>query len=88
MKKPMLEFDDMVAGVGDIFALMVFDGRIKSAEKIINPKCSVKGTRHGRTKSILFTYGLPCSKTRAFAKLCVKAHEPFPVKKLRLKYIE
>lgn len=61
---------------------------IKSAEKIITPSFSIKATRHGKTDTIALTYGKPCSKTREFIKLCRKSREPFPVKKMRIKYVK
>lgn len=66
----------------------------KSATKFISPKFVVKATRRLSTKykprpgdnvDIVLTMGRPNYADRLFIKQCVKAGEPFPVRKVRLK---
>jgi hypothetical protein len=70
--------------------LLVF-GAVK-ATKYINPKLIVRATRklcHGRFDrgniEIILTFGRPNYIEREFIKLCQKAKEPFPIKKVQLK---
>lgn len=63
----------------------------RSAVKYVSEKEVVKATRRGRPSKrayqtqILLTIGRPNYAERKFIKLCKKAGEPFPVKKVQLK---
>lgn len=56
-----------------------------------SPKSTVKLTRirrfdkRSRGESFVLTIGSPCYRAREFIKLCKKAGEPFPVRKVQLK---
>ena len=63
----------------------------RSAVKFIDPKLVVRATRrfkpdrrNTRTE-ILLTVGRPNYAERKFVKLCVKAGEPFPVKRVQVR---
>ena len=66
--------------------------RARSAVKYIDPKLRVKATARFRPKGndtcieVLLNIGRPNYAERKFVKECVKAEEPFPVKKLQLTY--
>ena len=65
-----------------------------SATKIIDAKTVVRATRElfgGRIdrrycKKVVLTFGRPNFATRQYIKACRKADEPFPVKKVWLKF--
>lgn len=63
----------------------------RSAVKFVDPKLVVKMTRRFKPRrndtnnDIVLTVGRPNYAERAFVKLCVKAGEPFPVKKLQIR---
>lgn len=65
---------------------------IKQAVVYLSPVSIVKATgRHKKTKNenhveILLSIGRPNFDERKFIKDCIKAKEPFPVKKMQLKY--
>jgi hypothetical protein len=74
----------------------VWRGGFKQATKIISQKFVVKATRRlsERRKprptdnvDIVLTMGRPNYADRLFIKQCVKAKEPFPIKKIQLKAI-
>lgn len=73
-------------------AAAIIDGGAMKATKFISPKETAKATRRGkatkrsRTMEILFTIGVPNYAEREFIKQCKKVGEPFPVKKLQLKF--
>ena len=66
------------------------------ATKYINPKFVIKAKRKlfnnkiykfGNIEIVL-TIGKPNYKERQFIKACIKAKEPFPIKKIQLKHIK
>ena len=61
---------------------------LKTVTKYQSPTRTIKLTRHRRrtTSDFILTVGRPNYKDRAFIKLCVKAKEPFPIKKFRIQY--
>jgi len=65
---------------------------IRKATYFLSPDLTVKASRHNkvnrrsRIDSIVLTYGKPNYKEREFIKLCKKAGEKFPVKKIQLKF--
>lgn len=78
---------DVVEAVGNSKATGV-----KSAVKYIGEKEVVKATRRfkpdelNEREEIVLTIGKPNYAERKFVKLCKKAGEPFPVKKVQLKF--
>lgn len=64
----------------------------KQATKYFSEKLTLKATRQGkadkrnRQTTILFTIGRPNYAEREFIKLAKKAGEPFPIKRVILKY--
>lgn len=65
------------------------DPTVKRATRIVSPKLTVVATRrfkHNRRNSreeLVLTIGRPNYAARQLIKACVKAGEPFPVKKLQ-----
>lgn len=80
---------DVVDQVGNAIAT-----RVRSAVKYISDKEVVKATRRFKPskrnlrEEILLTIGRPNYAERRFIKLCKKAGEPFPVKKVQLKHYQ
>ena len=73
----------------------ILDGGAIQAIKYFSPVERVKATRKllkgkidKRYKSIeiLFTIGKPSSKEMMFVKKCIKAKEPFPIKKIQMRF--
>ena len=72
----------------------MLSGNVVKAVKYISPKEIVRAVRtryHGKLRKvgnieISLTIGRPNFIEREFIKACVKAGEPFPVKKLQLKF--
>lgn len=68
------------------------DLSVRKATYFHNPNLTIKASRHDRVNrnsridSIVLTYGKPNYKEREFIKLCKKAGEKFPVKKIQIKY--
>lgn len=62
------------------------------ATKYLDKQTVVKATRRhkingrARTTEIVVTFGYPNYAEREFIKKCKKAGEPFPVKKIQLKF--
>lgn len=54
---------------------------IRASRKLYNGKLTI-----GSTVEIILTAGKPNSKQWEFIKLCKKAGEPFPIKKIQLKF--
>lgn len=65
---------------------------LKKVTRYLSPKLVVRATRQhkpdGRAArwTIVFTFGKPNYREREFIASCVKAGEPFPVKKLQLSW--
>lgn len=64
----------------------------KKATKYLAPNLTVKATFQGKRRkndrqaTILFTVGSPNFTERKFIQKCQQAGEPFPVKKIQLKF--
>lgn len=79
--------------INNVMAEMLYDaGVVRSVVKYVDPKTVVRATRrhkpdrrNSRTEFVL-TIGAPNYLERKFVKLCVKAGEPFPVKKVQYKF--
>ena len=73
-------------------AKAIIDNKAHQAVKFISPKLTVKATRRHKFRSnatrqeFVFTYGAPAYKEALLIKKMVKAGEPFPVKKVMLKF--
>jgi hypothetical protein len=70
------------------------DKKVRKATKILAPNLIVRATRpvfSGRVSqgnlSVVLTIGKPNFAERHFVKLCKKAGEPFPIKKVQMKLI-
>jgi hypothetical protein len=67
---------------------------VYKATKYISDKLTIKATRkrykgkflHNKVVDLVFTMGIPNYEERQFIKLCKKAGESFPVKKIQLKF--
>jgi hypothetical protein len=80
--------DKHVVGV---FNALTKNHKIKTATVYISPKQTLKLTRQGRDKrsshhTYLLTIGKPNYAEREHIQSLLKAKEPFPVKKIRLKF--
>jgi hypothetical protein len=64
---------------------------IKSAVKYLEKDYVIKATLHGKKNmrkpkfSIMLTCGVPNYRERSFIKDCIKAGEPFPIKKIQIR---
>jgi len=73
-------------------AELIIDSGAKKATQYISPTEVAKATRRGkarksdRTVEMVFTIGKPNYEEREFIKKCKKAGEPFPVKKIQVKF--
>lgn len=73
-------------------AEQVLNGGAKKATKYLGEKLVVKATLRGKhdkrygSTTILFTVGAPNYAEREFIKTAKKAKEPFPIKKIQLKF--
>lgn len=76
-------------------AEIILEGGARKATKYISERETVKATRQmyggkinkrDRHTTILFTVGIPNYEEREFIKLCKKSNEPFPVKKIQIKW--
>jgi len=60
---------------------------VSRATIYLTPRLTVKATRRcvGKNRiELLMTIGIPNYTEREFVKLCLKAREPFPIKKIQL----
>jgi len=69
---------------GAIKALKVFDDHtiVRATRKTYQGKID----KRSRITGIIFTIGSPNYQERKFIKDCKKAKEPFPIKKIQIKY--
>ena len=73
-------------------AQQIIKGGAIKATAYISPKMTVKAHRRGkinkrsRSVEMVFTVGAPNYEEREFIKKCKKAGEPFPVKKIQVKW--
>jgi hypothetical protein len=86
---------DERSNVFSVLADCILSGGAYKAVKYINEKLTVKATRkrfkgkipkNERRIEILFTVGQPNYEERNFIMECKKAGEPFPVKKIQVKF--
>ena len=68
------------------------DSTVRRATIYLSPKLTAKATRQRRynkrdtRETFLVTVGVPNYAEQIFIKLCKKAKEPFPVKKVQLRF--
>lgn len=76
-------------------AEIILEGGAVKATKYFSENLTLKATRRlckgkirkqGRTTEILFTIGKPNYAEREFIRKCKKSGEPFPVKKIQIKF--
>ncbi len=80
--------------IGDVVSCCLAVPNVRRATAYINEKFTVKATRQrkadgrDRTATILVTVGAPNFVERRFIRLAKQAGEPFPVKKIQLKFFK
>lgn len=80
------------AAVSAVVMAVLEMSELKRATKYLDEKTAVKCTRklkfdkRMRSETVVLTVGRPNYAERKFIKLCKKAGEPFPVKKVQLKW--
>lgn len=98
----MIPFTEIPSRVyGQLFDLITGDKTIKQATKFLSPKLVVrvrattykfrKGKRtdnRSNNETFTVTVGAPNYAERQFVKKLVAAGEPFPVKKIQLKFVK
>lgn len=73
-------------------AEIILEGGAKKATKFFSPREVLKATLQGkprkneRTRTILFTIGAPNYKERQFIRHAQQAKEPFPIKRIQIKF--
>jgi hypothetical protein len=89
-----------VFGLNDVVVSEVVNALLtngaKTATAYLSPKHVVRASirlikgklppKHSKTVEVLVTIGAPNYAAREFIKTCKKAGEPFPVKKIQLKF--
>jgi len=80
-----------------ILAEIILEGGAIKATKYYDEKTVVRASRklfggkidkRSRITEILFKIGYPNFEERVFIKKCKKVNEPFPIKKIQLKFIK
>lgn len=72
---------------------LISNPKVRSATKYESPTLVVTATRRGKERAnskhieMVLTIGKPNFRGRAFIKACQKAGEPFPVRKVQLRWI-
>ena len=72
-------------------SLAVIRNPVYRATKFLSPDLVVKATRphkfsrRARSETVLLTVGKPNYAERLFVRQCLKAGEPFPVKKVQIR---
>jgi hypothetical protein len=78
--------------IEQLLSVLNSDPKIRTATKYVGPKSVIRLTRrvkyrkNNRRNEFVLTIGQPNYLEAKFVKLCVKAGEPFPVKKIQFKY--
>lgn len=82
-----------------MFTILLEDLHIKKVSNFIAPNLVLsilaetfrdekkKKKRLGGSNKFIVKFGRPNYKEREFIKACKKANEPFPIKKLQIKYL-
>lgn len=86
--------DNLNAAIVHTAGTVRSDSRIRSASKYVTPLLVVTATRRGKPHrrdtrlEMVLTIGRPNFRGRAFVKACRKAGEPFPVRKVQLRWMK
>lgn len=77
------------AAIAEAVAALTSRDDVKSATKFVSPILMARATYRtkldGNRVEITITYGQPNFEERKFVKLCKRAGEPFPVRKVQFK---
>jgi hypothetical protein len=98
----MIPFEEVPSKVyGQLAEILLSDKTIRRATKYLSPKLVVKltartykyrngkrGTKQDAHEDFVLTVGKPNYAERQFVKKLVAAGEPFPVKKIQLKFVK
>jgi hypothetical protein len=82
-----------IHSIADVIGTLLSSGA-KTATKYVSEKLTIRASRRiyryngkpGNDIEVVLTIGKPNFEAREFIKLCKKAKEPFPVKKIQLKF--
>lgn len=75
-----------------VMETLLADFTVRKVTKFVSPDFIVRATRqwkgraNQRSTTVIFTVGKPNFRERQFVKACLKAGEPFPIKKIQLKF--
>jgi hypothetical protein len=81
--------------IADVISTLL-GSRARTATKYISDKLTIRASRKlykgklprkGSNEEVILTIGRPNYSARQFIKMCKKSGEPFPVKKIQLKFI-
>lgn len=78
--------------IAHVMECVLSDFTVRKAIKYIKPGFVLKATRQFKPRrnatshTVIVTFGNPNFRERQFVKACLKAGEPFPVKKIQLKF--
>ena len=83
-----------MSAIYEQLANAILDKKARKAVKYVSPKHVVKATRRfyrrcrrqPKKVEIVFTIGSPNYTERKFIKLAQKAGEPFPIKKIQMRF--
>lgn len=87
--KPLI-LGDFAWAIENLLATL-WSSELRSASKFVRPDLVVTVTRRHKvdkrrsTREFVLTIGKPNFRGRAFIKACLKAGEPFPVKRVQVK---
>lgn len=88
----MTEFEHKLKAANRAVHRAMYDRSVRKATVYDSPSLVAKATRlfrprkNGRGESIIVTIGKPNFAERRFIRLALKAGEPFPVRKVQVKY--
>lgn len=81
-------------GFANVVINTLVNSTARRAIKYISPSLVVRATRRtfrgkiaGGNLELSVTIGRPNYSERLFINKCIKAHEPFPIRKIQLKYL-
>jgi len=84
----------IIKAVGAVMETMIDMPEIRHAAVYLSPTLVVRASRRGKGKprkgdntEVVLTIGKPNFVQRTFVKAALKAGEPFPVKKMQLKFV-
>jgi hypothetical protein len=80
------------ADIARVMECLLADFDVRKATKFVSPTFIVRATRqrkpraNARSWTVMFTFGKPNFRERCFVKACQKSGEPFPIRKVQLKF--